>query len=85
MTSWTYIWQSNKVAEAWVSYIMEHHTRRTYSLQEKEMKESRFPNYKESEKEERERERELAIRKCKFPKFFWVIKGCVWREREIFH
>lgn len=61
------------------------HQKDLHPTREWEMKESRFPNYKESEKEEGERARELAIRKCNFPKFFWVIKGCVWREREIFH
>lgn len=35
-TSWTYRWQSNKVEEAWVSDIMEHHTVRTKGLQENE-------------------------------------------------
>lgn len=60
------------------------HQKDLQPTREWEMKESRFPNYKEREKEEGERERELAVRKCKFPKFFWVVKGCVWRERERF-
>lgn len=70
----------NKVEEAWVSDAMEQHTRWTKGLQKSGRLRSHVFQIKSRELERGgwEREKKTAIRKCKFPKFFWVvIKGCV--------